>query len=147
MRVDPSNHTSTVPLAGRRDVGEHVAVTVLPGGVPDAVVGRVGLPHAETALMFGDEHDVSSAERDCRLGPLIGVELRGIDLREWRGEIVRLKVLPGIGREMNEHPKLEILPGELIDAGMGKCGLGSGSGAWESRQRPRESRTDAYGSC
>ena len=113
-RTDVDTQLEPMFVARCANIRKNVAMTASPRSVANPIVGRFGLPHAETTQVLSHEDDIPGPEADCGLRPLVRIQFPWIDLRQRSGEVVRFRVLPGTRREVYEHAQFEILPCHLI---------------------------------
>ena len=90
-----------MPGAGRGYLSDHITPAILPGTVPNTVLGMSRRPQAETIVVLTGEDQARHTGRGSSRGDLIGVEIAGL---EDPGTLVTEAPLP-IGKSV--HAEVE----------------------------------------
>src|SRR5947207_14792557 len=84
----------------------------------DAVLALCGRPQAEAVMMFGHEDHILHSGGWGRPHPLFWVRVKGVENRWIGGAVSPFAIHKCVWTEMNECAHLEILPGDLLRAGL-----------------------------
>src|SRR5579863_5662095 len=109
---------------GARHVADDIAFPAAPRAPFHAVVRLLSGPQAKAIVMLGDEHHIFCACRANGFHPLLGIEFRRAENIGARRAVAPLAIEEGVGRKVNDHAELEILPGGLIRSGADVAGGG-----------------------
>src|SRR5699024_3762270 len=99
------------------ELADQVSPAVLPRRGRDRVVGGRGGPQAEAIVVLGGEDDVLRAELSSQSGPLLDVEVGGVEELWGERAVAPFPTGEGVDPEVEEDPETVTLPGELRGCG------------------------------